>query len=35
MNFCNILGLNVAVTNMNETLKYIEDKLDELRKINN
>lgn len=31
MNFCNILGLNVAVTNMNETLKYIEDKLDELR----
>lgn len=31
MNFCNILGLNVAVTNMNKTLKYIEDNLSELR----
>lgn len=31
MNFCNILGLNVAVTNMKQTLSYIEDNLEELR----
>ncbi|MDB1921571.1 WecB/TagA/CpsF family glycosyltransferase [Clostridium tertium] len=31
MNFCNILGLNVAVTNMKKTLKYIENNLNELR----
>ena len=31
MDFCNILGLNVAVTNMKEALKYIEDNLEELR----
>lgn len=31
MDFCNILGLNVAVTNMKETLNYIEDNLEELK----
>lgn len=31
MNFCNILGLNVAVTNMDKTLSYIEENLDKLR----
>lgn len=31
MRFCDILGLNVAVTNMKETLQYIEDNLESLR----
>jgi N-acetylglucosaminyldiphosphoundecaprenol N-acetyl-beta-D-mannosaminyltransferase len=31
MNFCNILGINVAVTNMKETLIYIEYNLERLR----
>lgn len=31
MKFCNILGLNIAVTNMNETVEYIQEKLEELR----
>lgn len=31
MRFCNILGLNVAVTNMKETVQYIQDNLEKLR----
>lgn len=31
MRFCDILGLNVAVTNMKETIQYIEDNLETLR----
>ena len=31
MKTCNILGVNIAVTNMSETVKYIEDNLDELK----
>ena len=31
MNFCNILGVNIAVTNLSETVRYIEEKLEELR----
>lgn len=31
MDFCNILGLNVAVTNIKETLNYIEDNLEQLK----
>lgn len=31
MDFCNILGLSVAVTNMNETVNYIEENIDNLK----
>lgn len=31
METCNILGVNIAVTNMNDTLKYIEENLDNLK----
>lgn len=31
MNFCNILGLNVAVTNMNETVNYIEKNINKIK----
>lgn len=31
MKFCNILGLNVAVTNMNETVNYIKKNIGELK----
>lgn len=31
MKFCNILGLNVAVTNMKETVNYIEKNIGELK----
>lgn len=31
MDFCNILGLNVAVTNMKETVNYIEENIDKLK----
>lgn len=31
MDFCNILGINVAVTNMKETVNYIEENLDKLK----
>ena len=31
METCNILGVNIAVTNMNDTVRYIEDNLEELK----
>lgn len=31
MKTCNILGVNIAVTNMKETVKYIEDNLEDLK----
>lgn len=31
MDFCNILGVNIAVTNLSETVRYIEENLEELR----
>ena len=31
MDFCNILGLNVAVTNMKETVSYIEENINKLK----
>ncbi len=31
MKTCNILGTNIAVTNMQETVKFLEEKLEELR----
>ena len=31
MDFCNILGVNIAVTNLSETVRYIEKNLEELR----
>ena len=31
MKTCNILGTNIAVTNMAETVAYIEEHIDELR----
>lgn len=31
MDFCNILGVNIAVTNLNETVRYIEENLGELK----
>lgn len=31
MDFCNILGVNIAVTNLNETTGYIEENLEELK----
>lgn len=31
MEICNILGVNIAVTNMNDTKKYIEENLQELK----
>lgn len=31
MEFCNILGVNIAVTNLNETVNYIEENLENLR----
>lgn len=31
MERCNILGVNIAVTNMNNTIKYIENNLNELK----
>ncbi|MDU5109594.1 MAG: WecB/TagA/CpsF family glycosyltransferase [Clostridium sp.] len=31
VDFCNILGVNIAVTNLSETVRYIEEKLEELR----
>ena len=31
MKTCNILGVNIAVTNMNNTLKYIEKNLDSIK----
>ena len=31
MDFCNILGLNVTVTNMNETVDYIGENIDKLK----
>lgn len=31
METCNILGVNIAVTNMNDTLKYIEENLENLK----
>lgn len=31
METCNILGVNIAVTNMNDTVRYIEDNLEKLK----
>lgn len=31
MEFCNILGVNIAVTDLSETVRYIEENLEELR----
>ncbi|MFR7936427.1 MAG: hypothetical protein ACLU4S_13705 [Clostridium perfringens] len=31
MDKCNILGVDIAVTNMDETIKYIEENLNELK----
>lgn len=31
METCNILGVNITVTNLNKTIKYIEENLEELR----
>ena len=31
MKTCNILGVNISVTNMNDTVKYIENNLDSLK----
>jgi len=31
VDFCNILGVNIAVTNLSETVRYIEENLEELR----
>ena len=31
MDFCNILGVNIAVTNLTETVRYIEENLEELK----
>lgn len=31
MDFCNILGLNVTVTNMKETINYIRENIDKLK----
>lgn len=31
MDFCNILGLNVTVTNMKETINYIKENIDKLK----
>lgn len=31
MKFCKILGVRIAVTNMEETVKYLENNIDELR----
>ncbi|HII4400720.1 TPA: hypothetical protein ACY4RQ_002429 [Clostridium perfringens] len=31
MEKCNILGVNIAVTNMDETIKYIEENLNKLK----
>lgn len=31
MKTCNILGTNIAVTNMQETIKFLEEKLEDLR----
>lgn len=31
MDFCNILGVNITVTNLSETVRYIEENLEELR----
>ena len=30
MKTCNILGVNISVTNMNDTVKYIENNLESL-----
>lgn len=31
MEICNILGVNIAVTSLNETVNYIEENLEGLR----
>lgn len=31
MDFCNILGVNIAVSNINETVRYLEGNLEKLR----
>ena len=31
MKTCNILGVNISVTNMNDTVKYIENNLESLK----
>lgn len=31
MDFCNILGVNIAITNLDETIEYIQNNIDEFR----